>query len=435
MAKRNIDFDSDYLFSFIDDEVKSTDLKLAKTYYGDFLGDSLSVDLDKNGKYVNFNLLFVNEVYHSKPSFERSSEIFEQSAKYTFEQTDEFLSRFKLYYYSDNVTFVFDNDSVVDAIGVEDNVEYGYSDDKLLYVTISGISPEDMKKMEDKFKESGIDIIENKDFFTKVDSLANKNDVDVLSSTLIGSRSWGYSDSNSDYDVRFVYKRGLSDYIGIEEKNDTITPAIEDGYDIQGYDVRKFIKLIVSQNPIIYEILNSSDQNEEYDPFYYKIWGFSNEVFDKKKMIQKYQGIILNKISELKSSPKKPLKLYIYILRMIGIVNFIEDKGMFPTCTIENVFSSESNLEYKDIIESLVDLKVHSKNVVIDDEAIKYLENALNKTKERMPNEDLGLSSKDIYEKSNKLIYDLLVTSTKKDELKGMFDDSSDVNVDGSVKK
>jgi predicted nucleotidyltransferase len=83
--------------------------------------------------------------------------------------------------------------------------------------------------------------------------------VRVLFACESGSRAWGFPSRNSDYDVRFIYIRPEDWYLSIdlERRRDVIELPIEDEFDINGWDVRKALKLFVKSNPPLLEWLNS----------------------------------------------------------------------------------------------------------------------------------------------------------------------------------
>lgn len=75
-----------------------------------------------------------------------------------------------------------------------------------------------------------------------------------------GSRSWGYSTPRSDYDIRFVYIK--KPWMGtVTNTDDTFRQDLEfpkeDGlrFELQGFDFRKFMGMLVRSDAFIHEIL------------------------------------------------------------------------------------------------------------------------------------------------------------------------------------
>lgn len=75
--------------------------------------------------------------------------------------------------------------------------------------------------------------------------------VRILYACESGSRAWGFPSRDADYDVRFIYLRPCDWYLSIdvETKRDVIELPIDDLYDINGWDLRKALKLLRKLNP------------------------------------------------------------------------------------------------------------------------------------------------------------------------------------------
>jgi predicted nucleotidyltransferase len=72
-----------------------------------------------------------------------------------------------------------------------------------------------------------------------------------------GSRAWGFSSPDSDYDVRFVYVHGIDWYLSIEPGRDVIELPIDKTLDVSGWDLRKALRLLAKSNPALLEWLES----------------------------------------------------------------------------------------------------------------------------------------------------------------------------------
>ena len=56
----------------------------------------------------------------------------------------------------------------------------------------------------------------------KLDTLAQENRVKLLFGIESGSRAWGFPSADSDYDVRFVYRCTMDDYLSVAGRRDVI---------------------------------------------------------------------------------------------------------------------------------------------------------------------------------------------------------------------
>src|SRR5688572_25164319 len=85
----------------------------------------------------------------------------------------------------------------------------------------------------------------------RLDEIEQEHRVQVIFCCESGSRAWGFASTDSDYDVRFIYLQHLDWYMSIdlEERRDIIETPIEDVWDINGWDLRKALRLLRKSNP------------------------------------------------------------------------------------------------------------------------------------------------------------------------------------------
>jgi predicted nucleotidyltransferase len=91
----------------------------------------------------------------------------------------------------------------------------------------------------------------------KLSALEAREGVRILFAVESGSRAWGFPSPDSDYDARFVYARPRDWYLSITEGRDVIELPIEDDLDINGWDLRKALRLLLKPNPVLLEWLSS----------------------------------------------------------------------------------------------------------------------------------------------------------------------------------
>jgi predicted nucleotidyltransferase len=72
-----------------------------------------------------------------------------------------------------------------------------------------------------------------------------------------GSRAWGFSSPDSDYDCRFVFVRRAVDHISPWTERDVIELPLEGDMDANGWDLRKALRLLLKGNAVIVEWLRS----------------------------------------------------------------------------------------------------------------------------------------------------------------------------------
>ena len=97
--------------------------------------------------------------------------------------------------------------------------------------------------------------------------LEERRQIKILFAVESGSRAWRIESADSDYDVRFVYCRPLKDYVSLARPDDVINAAFDQKlapctahdalYDLCGFDIFKFLRLLAKSNPSTIEWLIS----------------------------------------------------------------------------------------------------------------------------------------------------------------------------------
>ena len=88
-------------------------------------------------------------------------------------------------------------------------------------------------------------------------AVAREHEVSVPLAIESGSRAWGFPSPDSDYDCRFVFVRPADHYLSLWQRRDVIETPLERELDVNGWDLRKAIKLLLKGNAVIVEWLRS----------------------------------------------------------------------------------------------------------------------------------------------------------------------------------
>lgn len=109
-----------------------------------------------------------------------------------------------------------------------------------------------------KWKAGAADSLEaNNEIRKNLINIQIREKVTTLFAIESGSRAWGFPSPDSDYDVRFVYVRPRDWYLSIEPGRDVIELPIEGDMDINGWDLKKALGLLLKPNPVLLEWLSS----------------------------------------------------------------------------------------------------------------------------------------------------------------------------------
>lgn len=70
-----------------------------------------------------------------------------------------------------------------------------------------------------------------------------------------GSRAWGFPSPDSDYDIRFIHIHPRDWYLSLQPGRDVIERPIIDNIDLNGWDLRKALGLLLKSNAVVSEWL------------------------------------------------------------------------------------------------------------------------------------------------------------------------------------
>lgn len=179
----------------------------------------------------------------------------------------------------------------------------------------------------------------------KLLEIEEEKNIKILFAVESGSRAWGLESANSDYDVRFVFRRNPEDYLVVNPQGDVITkfydkdlnPSEQKGcfIDIEGFDVLKFTRMLASSNPTSIEWLHSNivyfgEQNAVF-------WNFAKEHFNPKTLYYHYKSMCKqNYIKYLKSGKDVSYKKYMYAMRGLLNAKYVTFMNELPPMLFED---------------------------------------------------------------------------------------------------
>lgn len=156
-----------------------------------------------------------------------------------------------------------------------------------------------------------------------------EHNVRILLAVESGSRAWGFESPNSDFDARFIYAHPQDWYlsVGLEEQRDVIEYDIVDDIDLNGWDVRKALRLFWKSNPAFVEWIQSPIVYVEHGGFAEFVRGLMPTVYSCVSGIHHYRSMAKTNYRGYLQTDQVPLKKYFYVLRPLLSVRWLERYG------------------------------------------------------------------------------------------------------------
>lgn len=144
-----------------------------------------------------------------------------------------------------------------------------------------------------------------------------------------GSRAWGFPSHNSDYDVRFIYAHDPAWYqaVDLEERRDVIEYPIVDDIDINGWDVRKALRLYWKSNPAFVEWIQSPITYTQQSDFRADALSMLPNIYAPEKGIYHYRSMAKTNYRGYLRKAVVPLKKYFYVLRPLLAARWVMKTG------------------------------------------------------------------------------------------------------------
>ena len=220
----------------------------------------------------------------------------------------------------------------------------------------------------------------------KLSQIEQRENIRILYACESGSRAWGFASPDckaetcysacktaesrpksvacldqtySDYDVRFIFVRPVEDYLRVKELPDFIDAELNEVYDINGWDLKKFFKQLYKSNPVLFEWANS--------PIFYRttqewesVKAIMKEYVLQVAMIHHYRGMAKSNVRSNFATSEVVLKKYLYVLRPVLACVWIMQKHTVPPTEFMKLVEEVLPEELKALVDELLAVKLKS---------------------------------------------------------------------------
>jgi uncharacterized protein len=171
-----------------------------------------------------------------------------------------------------------------------------------------------------------------------LNAIEREEAVRILLAVESGSRAWGFPSSDSDYDVGFLYVRPIEAYLAVTPLRDVIERPIDATLDVNGWDLRKALQLMLRSNAALIEWLRS--------PVRYRNWDRADELVtlacsaaSLTALTYHYQHQARRSFEAVDDQNSVRLKSYCYALRSALAIAWIRQRGEAPPMAIGALFA------------------------------------------------------------------------------------------------
>lgn len=191
-----------------------------------------------------------------------------------------------------------------------------------------------------------------------------EDEVRLLLAIESGSRAWGFPSPDSDYDVRFIYVRPRRDYLALRPVRDVIERPIVDEIDLNGWDIRKGLGLMLKNNSVLSEWIESPIHYRDADPFIARLAKLEDRYFDPQSYALHYANLGKGAVARwFEQGEDIAVKRYFYALRPALAIRVLRlDPSRRPPMQLQALMArADLPSTLSDEIDRLVELKAETR--------------------------------------------------------------------------
>lgn len=172
-----------------------------------------------------------------------------------------------------------------------------------------------------------------------------------------GSRAWGFASEGSDYDIRFVYSYPWKTYVSVGVENrDSVRgsyPTEFGVFDVEGWDIRKAMSLLLKSNISIVDWLMDRDPYVVLDLWSWKaLKELALQYPQKRKLWASHRGLARDHFKRyVEGQLSVPVKKYLYIIKSVVWMLYLDHGLGFPD---RNLLEASRQLEEESVMPSLI---------------------------------------------------------------------------------
>ena len=208
-------------------------------------------------------------------------------------------------------------------------------------------------------------------------TLEEERQIKILLAIESGSRAWGFPSPDSDYDVRIIYCKTKDWYFSINERKDSIEYFHGKLLDINGWDIRKTLRLLNKSNATPFEWAQSPIVYQEEQGFKEQLLALAKTYFQPYHSLNHYKGILQNSYKFDPKVKQIKLKKLFYVIRPLLAAKWIIKYQSIPPMAMDGLLPMVINENIKAKILQLIEHKStvnESYQYILEEDIMTYID-------------------------------------------------------------
>ncbi|WP_157953979.1 nucleotidyltransferase domain-containing protein [Microbulbifer sp. A4B17] len=230
----------------------------------------------------------------------------------------------------------------------------------------------------------------------RLKSLEVERDIEIIYACESGSRAWGFESPDSDWDVRFIYKRNIQQYLTIGTPRDVVEVPFDkklgDELDLVGWDIKKTLTLMRASNPTLIEWLFSPKVYFRNEDILESLQDLALKCWQPRALAHHYVSMGFNNYSSFireddRGFKEIKVKKLLYVLRSLLNALYIKEFTKIPPVDFSHMYKellpSSENEWLLDILSSLIVKKKvleESDMIVVDGKLDSWIQENLDRS-------------------------------------------------------
>jgi predicted nucleotidyltransferase len=183
-----------------------------------------------------------------------------------------------------------------------------------------------------------------------------ENGVEIVLAVESGSRAWGFPSLDSDYDVRFLFLRPRSVYLSVFTPAEVIDHALDAVFDVNGWDLRKALRMMTVSNATLLEWLTSPIRYRADGALVEELLQVYRAGVSLPNLAYHYDRLARRSLGEIGAAAHAVrLKTYCYALRAALALVWIRECGTPPPMDLPSLLAGVScPPDARQVIDALV---------------------------------------------------------------------------------